>query len=259
GSAALSPDGAFLAIAGIDAGGRRGLWLRSMESDSTRFVAGSEGAILPFWSPDSRSVGFFAGGKILRVEAASGSAAPIVINEAIGIGGTWGPTGDILYALGTGPIYRVPASGGTPAAVTALDQARHESGHRYPQFLPDGIHFLYVALNLDGSPTDDANRVYVASLASKEVRPIMHAFSRTLYSNGYLLYSRGGELPGPLMAQPFDLEHFEARGDPLTLAERVHVFEDYYLYTNMTASDRDVLVYDSELLLSRFVWFDRAG
>ena len=257
GSAALSPNGAFLAIAGIDAGGRRGLWLRSLRSDSTTFVAGSENGALPFWSPDSRSIGFFAGGKLMRIEAAGGPPVPLA--DSLGVGACWGPGGDILYTLATGPVYRLPASGGKAVAVTALDQSRHESSHRYPQFLPDGRHFLYVALDLAAGPSEDANRVYVASLDSKEVRPIMHAYSRTLYSNGYLLYSRGGDLFGPLMAQPFDSQHFETRGDPLTLAERVHVFDDYYLYTNMTASQSGVLVYESELLLSRFVWFDRAG
>ena len=257
GSAALSPDGALLAIAGIDAGGRRGLWLRSLQSDSAKYVAGSEDGALPFWSPDSRSIGFFAGGKLKRVEAAGGP--PVALADSLGVGACWGPGGDVLYSLGTGPIYRVPASGGTAVAVTALDPSRHETSHRYPQFLPDGRRFLYEAFDLASGPGDDANRVYVASLDSKEVRPIMHAYSRTLYADGYLLYSTGGDLIGPLMAQAFDPQRFETRGEPVTLAERVHVFEDYYLYTSMTASQSGVLVYDSELLLSRFVWFDREG
>src|SRR5262245_8655236 len=169
GSAAVSPDGRLLAIAGVDASGRRGVWLRSLESAATTFVAGSENGVLPFWSPDSRSIGFFAGGKLLRVEVAGGPPVPIA--DSVGVGACWGPGGNILYSLGNGPVYQVSASGGKPVPVTVLNQSRHETSHRYPQFLPDGRHFLYIAFDLSAGPNDDANHVYIASLDSKDLRP----------------------------------------------------------------------------------------
>jgi Tol biopolymer transport system component len=255
GCAAVSPDGTQLAIAGIGADGRRGLWLRSLESNESRLLTGTEGGNLPFWSPDSRSIGFFNGAKLMRIEASGGP--PIPLTEDFGVSASWGPKGDILFSDDKGPIYRIPASGGKRVVVTQLGP--HETSHRYPQFLPDGRHFLYMAFNLEGSPRDEANRVHVASLDSAQDRVVMHAYSRTTYSQGYLLYSRGGDAFGPLMAQRFDPNRLEAQGEPVTLAERVGVFDDYYQYSSLTASETGVLVFDSELLSSRFVWLDRAG
>jgi len=254
---ALSPDGSRLAISGISAEGRRGLWVRPLESPEAKFLAGSENAVLPFWSPNGRSIGFFANSKLMRIEASGGP--PIPLADVTGVGAAWGPNGVILYSDPSGPIYRLQDSGGKAVAVTELDASRHETSHRYPQFLPDGRHFLYEALNLKGSPRDEANRVRVASLDSKEDRAVMRAYSRTVYAQGHLLYSRSGDVFGPLMAQPFDPKRLETRGEPLTVAERVGIFGEYYLYANLTASETGVLVYDSEQLLSQFVWLDRAG
>ncbi len=255
GCMAISSDGTRLAFSGLDAQGRRGLWIRNLESFEVQPLVGAEGGTLPFWSPDDRSVGFFAAGKLKRIEIAGGPA--LALADSDGVGGTWGPNGDILFSEATGAILRIPSSGGKVASVTKPGGA--QSSHRYPQFLPDGRHFLYLALNLAGSPEEESNQVRVATLDPGEDHAVMRAYSRTVYSQGHLLYLRGATYSGPLMAQPFDLGRLEARGEPTTVADRVSVFGDYYLFGNFGASENGVLVYDSEQLLARFLWFDRAG
>jgi eukaryotic-like serine/threonine-protein kinase len=254
---AISPDGRRLAISGLDAEGKRRLWTRSLDSFDFQALAGTEGGELPFWSPDGRWIGFFASGKLRKIDASGGPA--VVLADSTGVSATWGRNGDILFGEATGGLFRVSASGGKATAVTKPNEARHETSHRYPQFLPDGRHFLYFAANLAGSPEDEANQIHVASLDSKEDRAVMRGYSRTLYAQGNLLYLRAATFSGPLMAQPFDPLRLEIHGEPMTVADKVSVFGDYYLFGNFTASENGALVYDSEQLMSRMLWFDRAG
>lgn len=142
GGSSISPDGRFLcfvAKAPVD----RGLYLRPMNSLTGRLIAGAEGASRPFWSPDSKSIGYFAQGKLMRISLDGGS--PAVITEVSdGRGASWNRDGVILYAGGRDSvIFRVPASGGTGIPITEFDKARGENAHCYPYFLPDGKHFLY--------------------------------------------------------------------------------------------------------------------
>ncbi len=257
GCMAISPDGRRLAISGLDAEGKRRLWTRSLGASDFQALAGTEGGELPFWSPDGRWLGFFSSGKLRKIDASGGPA--IALTDSYGASATWGPSGDILFGAATGGLFRVSASGGKATAATKPNEARHETSHRYPQFLPDGRHFLYFAVNLAGSPEDEANQIHVASLDSKEDRAVMRGYSRTVYAQGNLLYLRAATFSGPLMAQPFDPGRLEIRGEPVTVADKVSVFGDYYLFGNFTASETGALVYDSEQLLSRLVWFDRAG
>src|SRR5262249_7600258 len=137
--------------------------------------------------------------------------------------------------------------------------SRHETSHRYPAFLPDGRHFLYLAMNLAGGLEDEASQIHVASLDSKEDRIVMRGYSRTIYARGFLLYIRNPTFSGPVLAQPFDVSSLRTVGERVTLADRVSVYGDWVLYGSFTASETGVLVYDNQLLLSRLVWFDRAG
>jgi hypothetical protein len=141
----VSPDGrrfAFVASAGED---KPLLWVRLIDALSPQPLAGTEGASHPFWSPDSRFVGFFAGGKLKTIEV-SGGAPQVVCDAPFGRTGTWGREGTILFARSArDPLYVVPAAGGLPAPATALDDRLGEWTHRAPQFLPDGRHFLYLA------------------------------------------------------------------------------------------------------------------
>src|SRR5262249_34685515 len=141
-------------------------------------------------------IGFFADQKLKRVEPSGGS--PLALYDVLGVGGAWGPSGDILFAPPAGPIYTLSASGGKAVPVTKLDQSWHETSHRYPFFLPDGKHFLFTSLNLTASPQDEANRLYVGSVDGSPSKPVMPLSTNAAYSQGYLLYMRGGVSSGSL-------------------------------------------------------------
>ena len=144
---AISPDGTMVAFfTGSASQTETELWVRSLDSMAVRRLEGGDGGQLPFWSPDSRRIGFFTPLK-LKTIAVTGGRAETLADSPGGRGGTWSPNGVIVYAPdASGPLFQIPASGGTPAAVTALDAQRKESGHRFPNFLPDGKHFLFAAL-----------------------------------------------------------------------------------------------------------------
>jgi len=119
------------------------LFLRPLNSFAYQKLSGTEGAWNPFWSPDGRSIGFFTLGKLKVVEAATG-AVRTLCEAGLGRGGSWSRSGDIIFASGAlGPLYRISASGGKRTQATWIDSGRGETGHRWPQFLPDGRHFLY--------------------------------------------------------------------------------------------------------------------
>ncbi len=256
-SAAISPDGTRLIVAGQDAGGIDRLWLRGLDDFKTEVLGGTEHAALPFWSPDGRYVAFFADGKLKRIEPSGGP--PLALYDSNGVGGAWGPGGDILFAEPSGPIFRLPAAGGKAVAVTKLDEGRHETSHRYPCFLPDGRHFLFTALNLAGSPMDEANRLYVGSIDGAPAKPLMPLSTNAISSQGYLLYMRGGVSSGSLLAQAFDPKRLEFHGEPLTVAEAVSGNIGYFNFASFTVSANGVLVYDSAFLSTRLQWLDRAG
>src|SRR5208282_5999725 len=146
----LSPDGASLAFTATGSDGKSLLFVRPMDSAEARLLPGTEGAIFPFWSPDSRSLGFFANGKLKTIEV-NGGAPQAVCDAQLGRGGAWGENGVIVFSASpTSPVMRVSAGGGAPAPLTTIDAAQHTS-HRWPFFLPDGRHFLYLALSHDAS------------------------------------------------------------------------------------------------------------
>src|SRR3989442_366151 len=143
GSFAISPDGLRLAFVATDASGKTLLWIRPLDSINAQPLSGTEEATLPFWSPDSRFIGFFAGGKLKKIEV-TGGPAQTLCNATIPRGATWNRDGVIIFTPGTlEPLYRVSAAGGEPTPVTTFDKSRGETGHRWPYFLPDGRPFLY--------------------------------------------------------------------------------------------------------------------
>src|SRR5262245_29074576 len=200
-TAVVSPDGSQVAIAGIDQSGKIQLWIRRMDSFQATALPGTEGAILPFWSSDGRYVGFFADRKLKRVDVSGGP--PKVLYDVDGLGGAWSPTGDILFTGPSGPVLRLPPGGGTAVAVTRLDAARGETSHRFPFFLPDGKHFLYVSLRLAGNDRDPANQIWVGSTDGGPAKPIVNGYCNAQYANGFLFFVRGGDFGGRLFAQPF--------------------------------------------------------
>ncbi len=207
---AISPDGRMIAFVTKTKGG---LWVRPLGSEAAQLLPGTEGAWQPFWSPDSRTIGYYNGdGKLMKIPASGGTPA-IIVNLSNGRGGSWGRDGTIVFAPSSdGPLMRVSAAGGEPVAATVLDTTRRESGHRFPCFLPDGEHFLFVAL--PGSPA--GYDIFVGSLRSRAVKRLLTAQSAAVYAEpGYLLFERGGRV----MAQRFDSQRLELRGEATAIAE----------------------------------------
>src|SRR5271167_4238331 len=230
----LSPDGrnvVFLArVAGVTQ-----LWVRALDSFNPHAVAGTEDAYGAFWSPDSRNIGFFAQGKLKRV-AATGGPALTLCDVYQARGGSWNRQDVILFAKYPGEIYRIPASGGVAQQVTHFDSSRHDTTHKWPYFLPDGNHFLYMASTL--GTAGDENVFFVGSLDGKVDRILFHATSPMAYDSGYLLYI----VNKTLMARPFDAARLEFSGDPVPIAEGVQ-FDRFYSSGVFSASGNGVLLY----------------
>jgi Tol biopolymer transport system component len=260
GPSVISPDGKRLAFVATASDGKRMLWVRSLESFTAQALTGTEDATLPFWAPDSRSLGFFAQGKVKKIDVAGGP--PLALCETSGNprGGAWGRDGVILFTPSTtSPLYRTTASGSTPTAVTKLQADIKVGTHRWPNFLPDGRHFLYVAraTGPGGNQQDAAEGIYVASLDGKESKLLVRAISSAAYASGHLLFVR----EGTLMAQAFDLNRLELMGDAFPLAEQVQ-FDLAYSLAAFSVSENGVLAYHAGGALennSRLLWIDRSG
>jgi serine/threonine protein kinase/Tol biopolymer transport system component len=248
---ALSPDGRRLAfVASFE--GQSLLWVRSLDSLSTQALPGTEGAggaSPPFWSPDSRSIGFFAKGKLKKIDA-SGAPLQTLCDVPASRGGTWNRNGVIVFAPGVpGPLYRVSAAGGEPSPMTALDQSRFETSHRWPYFLPDGRHFLYLVRSNQAG-------VYVGSLDSKTTKRLLPTAMNVAYAPpGFLLFMRNETL----MAQPFDADELELSGEPFAVAEGV-AYNPGLGRGVFSVSENGVLAYRSGgAQINQPLWFDRGG
>jgi len=253
-NAVISPDGRRVVASSRGKDGKLQLWVRPLNGGSGQQLPGTENATYPFWSPDSRFVGFFGGGKMKKVDVSGGP--PQTICEALnGRSGAWNRDGVIIFApTDRDPLFRVPASGGTPVPITQLEDGK-EYSHRWPLFLPDGKHYLYLAQNF--SSVQERGRIYVSELGSKERKFLLSSNSPVSYSPpGYLLYYRDRAL----LAQRFDPKRLELAGDPFPIAENVQ----YYANTGsavFSAAANGTLVYQQggSGVLSRLVWRDRTG
>jgi len=250
---ALSPDGKRLVYVGFAPDGQPLLWVRSIDSMQAQPRAGTEGADHPFWSPDNRFIGFFASGKLKKIEA-SGGPPLTLCDAALGRGATWNREGVILFNSGANsPLYRVPAAGGAPTQVTTLN---NEQSHRWPYFLPDGRHFLYLAGSPYSARENPTNEIRVGSLDSKESKLLFHTRSNAIYASGHILFLR----QNTLMAQPFDAKRLELTGEAFPSAEQVQE-NAQRVFGVFSASDNGVLAYaegtgrqDHQL-----IWVDRTG
>jgi Tol biopolymer transport system component len=262
GPPAVSPDGRHIALI-ANADGKRALWIRDLDSPILRLLAGTEGAISPFWSPDSRYVAFGADGKLKKIDIAGGP--PLTLCDAPGPrGGAWNKNGVILFNprnAAPGVLLRVSAAGGTPTPVTELDQSRNENSDRYPWFLPDQRHFLYM-----GRSTEiEKSAIFVGDLEAppgKQPRKQVGSGDTTAaYAPpidgypGYLLFMRDRTL----MAQPFDAAKLAATGEAVPVAEQVNHVAN--LYGEFGVSETGVLTFiaggrggDGQI-----TWFDRSG
>jgi len=252
-NAVISPDGRLLAVVAGDSSGVDRLWIRPLSSLEARVLPGTEGAYLPFWSPDSRALGFFAKDKLNRVEVAGGPPQAIA-DAPVGRGGTWNKNGVILFGpYSGGPLYRVSATGGPATAATALDSARGEAAHRFPSFLPDGRHFLYVTL----PARDGGYETRVGSLDSKQSAPLHRASSATILAPpDHVLFAR----EAALMAQRFDSRRRRLVGDPLAIGEVAGSEGQYTASPGASVSRTGVIVHPTgDISNTRLVWFGRDG
>ncbi len=254
GPVTVSPDGQRLSfVAARD--GKKLLWVRRLDALTAQPLAGTEGALQPFWSPDSRFLGFFAEGKLKKIDA-SGGAALTVCEASTGRGGTWNRDGVILFAPDiTGAIYRVSAAGGVVSPTTTQANASSEASHRWPRFLPDGRHFLYLATSAPAFRGTESAAIYVASLDSKERKLLLRIGSNVDYAQGHLLYLRDRTL----MAQPFDTRRLATTGDAFPVAERIQ-FDPVGSEGVFSVSENGVLAYQTaDESGSQLRWFDRNG
>ena len=252
GSFAISPDGLRLAFVTTDASGKSVLWVRPLDSMTAQPVSGTEEATLPFWSPDSRFIGFFAAGKVKKVEVTGGTVQTLC-NAAVPRGGTWNGDGVILFVPSPNePIYQVSAAGGEPKLLTQLNPLNQEASHRWPFFLPDGRHFLYSVL---GGPQSQG--IYVTSLDGKENRRLLNAPNSVVAyaAPGYLLFRR----EATLMAQAFDADKLQLSGEPFPVAEQIG-YDVASFQTFFSVSQTGVLVYSGGSYgNSQLTWIDRGG
>jgi eukaryotic-like serine/threonine-protein kinase len=250
---AISPDGRNIAfVAGAKTAFQ--IWLRPVASGDAQPIEGTDGGTFPFWSPDSQSIGFFAAGKLKRVNIAGGP--PIALADvSAGRGGSWSRDNVIVFerAVGSG-LFRVPSAGGSPTPVTML--ANGEDAHRWPHFLPDGRHFFYTAVTGACCPPAKPGSIKIGSLDQNEpVITLMQADSSASYISGHVLFARDETL----MAQGFDPETRQLVGDPVPVTERISM--EGSRYVSASASESGTLVYARGGAPSPYqlTWFDRDG
>jgi serine/threonine protein kinase len=263
----LSPDGRMMVFVASAKGGPTMLWLRPLDSPLAQPIAGTEGATYPFWSPDSRHVGFTwrlntditsGAGKLKRVDVTGGQAVTLA-DVKFSTTGTWNDQDVILFTpAGNSPVQQVTASGGTASNTTALDTARGDVQHANPSFMPDGRHFVYTAVGSRAGGATAPTGVYLASLErGRQAKLLLEGASQAVYGSGYLLFLQGATL----MAQPFDLERLELRGTARPLAERIQTAgTGGGVAGAYSVSRTGVLAFQTaSLVRSEFAWFDRTG
>jgi Tol biopolymer transport system component len=255
GGPVLSPDGTRMIFAAVDASGKKILWVRPLDSLTAQPLEGTEEASFPFWSPDSRFVGFFVPGKLKKIDT-NGGPPQTVCPAANGRGGSWSAKGVMVFAPEIyGGLQRVPSAGGTPTALTELDKSHQQTSHRWPVFLPDGDHFLCWAGN-PTSTTQEANGVYLGSLEEKEMRFLVQADSDGLYCpQGYLLFLRDRSL----MAQPFDAGGCKTTGEAFPVAEEVANPQSFRRGCFSASRDGSLVYQTGENGRMQAVWLNSTG
>lgn len=216
-----------------------GIWIRDLASTESRRLTDADTDSNPFWSPDGRWIGFYANGKLNKIEADGGPIIPIC-GATDGRGGTWNEAGTIVFqrAWNEG-LMKVPAGGGTPEPLTTLNKDHFDIAHRWPYFLPDGRHFLFYVVSTTNPVTSEYSGIYVGSLDSDQTRFLLKTESRALYARGHLLYRVGSTL----MAHPFDLSTLGFTGDPFPVASDVPGGAISWGGAQFGASEADVLVH----------------
>ncbi len=254
----ISPDGKNLAFVCATSDGKTDLYLRRLDGGTAVALPGTEGAYYPFWSFDSKWVGFFSRvtGKLKKVDVAGNP--PVTICDAFNArGGAWGSKDMIVFAATPGgPLSAVPAVGGTPVLVTQVDATRKESSQRWPLFLPDGNHFLYFSRTASFGAEAEGDAIMVASLQDGQSKLLLNTSSNAAYASGYLLYMRGSSL----LAQRFDESSLSLSGDAMSVAEGV-INDPGFSLGVFSASQNGILAYQTGVGLAgaRMHIVDRQG
>jgi Tol biopolymer transport system component len=260
GGYAASPDGRYFVFT-VAVKGNSQLWLRQLDSMVSRPLSGTEGGNFPTWSPDSKSLAFYVGGKLKRIEIAGGAAVTLgdAPQNPVSPTGTWNRDGVILFGSSAG-LQRVSASGGGTTLLTKADPAKMETGHGYPQFLPDGHRFLYFV----ASTNADVQGVYGSSLEHPDQRQqVMRTAAKAVYvpAHGayspYLLWLQEQKL----LAQRFNLDTLHLEGDPVSVAEDIGINPNNGMRAAYWASDSGLLIYFASPALGKrqFAWIGKDG
>jgi Tol biopolymer transport system component len=248
---ALSPDGRAIVFVAAAPGARPTLWLRSLDAVTARLLPGTEGAESPFWSPDDLWIGYFADGNLKKTPASGGPSQVIAANVPDNRLASWGPDDTIIFSRGTTGILRVSSSGGMVTPVTEPDASRQEGSHRFPQFLPDGRHFLF---SVRSSVADQAG-AYAGSLDGKTKKLLIPGNTTALYApSGHVLFLNGDTL----MGQAFDAERLELKGQAFLVEGGVG--RSSTGSGSYSVSGTGTLGYAGTLSTpGRLTWFDRRG
>src|SRR5579883_632428 len=255
---AISPNGHTVAVVGfLESAHKDLIWLYELGASDAKVMPNTEGASFPFWSADGQSIGFFADGKLKKLDIAGGPVQTLC-DAPNGRGGTWNKDGVIIFtptgSLGTG-LYKISSGGGTPVQISYPDRASGQDSYRWPVFLPDGNHFLFLAFNFSGHK--ETYGVYVGSLSSKETHFVTRGNANAAYAAGYLLFYQDQTL----FAQPFDLKTYSLKGQQTALSTDIQ-FAPRIGKASFAVSGTGVLLtqkLSNDLSLSQPLWFDRTG
>jgi len=253
----MSGDGKTVAYTGVAPDGTRKIYVRSLSEKGIRAVPGTENGFEPFWSPDGKTLGFFDAGRMKRVDLVGGSPTTIA-SVPNARGATWNADGTIVFAPDyQSGLFRVSADGkGKPEPFTLLDSTREEGSHRWPFFLPDGKHVLFLVRTASETGEAEGDAIFVASLEGGEKKMLVQSSFNAAYADGYLLFARGSTL----LAQPFDPEALSLSGDPLKIQEGM-LSDLSYNMAVFTVSNTGTLLYQTGKALAgaRPMFLDRTG
>jgi len=250
----ISPDGSRIAFTVINQSGLSQLWVQDLSASVGHPLSGTEDAIYPFWSPDSRHIGFFSSARLKRIPA-DGGPAQTLATAVDARGGAWGPDGRIVYApYFKYGLYMISDSGGDPEVLT--ETAPGEINHRFPAFLPDEKNLLFLALNAEQHSEADDSRIEILNVETRERKPLISVNSSMAYSpSGHLFFWRDGDL----VAHPFDVNSLTLTGDPVPVARNVNYSGNEYAVFSVTS---DLLIFQQGAgvgRLSRLMVTDRSG
>jgi eukaryotic-like serine/threonine-protein kinase len=249
--ASLSPAGTHIAFSATSEDGKTQLWVRPLNGTESLPMPGTSNGTLPFWSPDGMSLGFFAEGRLKRIEISGGPPVDLC-DASLGFGGSWATDGTIVFAPHvTSPLFRVPASGGQRVQLTSLNATRKEASHNFPQFLPDNRHFLYHS----ESASAESSGIYLGSLDGGDPKVLLRGISNAVFGPpDHILFLQNGAL----MARRFDPNRYELSSDSVMIAQLPGTAD---VASGLSASGNGVLAYVAQASEGgqQMEWFNRAG